>query len=103
PQHIIAVHVARLLVGGPPFIMTLGNGWGCASAWHSVYHRVWRVDPSGAKLLIDDSATAWLRTQTYAVGSIGRDRMNDNAPVDVLIEFTQASIGDHSREAVRHF
>jgi hypothetical protein len=105
PQHIMAVHVSRLLLGGPPFIMTLGNEWGCASTWHSVYYRVWRVDPSGAKLLIDDSATAWLRTPTYAVGSIGRDRTIENAPVDVLIEFTERSIdvGVHNREAVRHF
>src|SRR5580658_6895757 len=81
PQHIVAVHVWQSFKDGhgdgPPFVLTLGNHWGCASAWHPVYYRVWRVDPSGSKLLIDDSAMAWLRTETYAVGSITQDRTNE--------------------------
>ena len=109
PQQIIAVHVWQPFKGGhkngPPFVMTLGNHWGCASAWHPVYYRVWRVDPSGSKLLIDGSEIAWLRTETYAVGSIAQDSTNENAPVGVLIEFTTRSIdpGVHNREAIRHF
>jgi len=68
------------------------NGHG-ASTWHiGLLSRSLASRPSGAKLLIDDSATAWLRTPTYAVGSIGRDRTIENAPVDVLIEFTERSI-----------
>src|SRR6185312_12800072 len=48
---------------------------------------------------------AWQRTETYAVGSIVGGQPNDSASVDVLIEFTEASIdaGVHNREAVRHF
>lgn len=107
PQHIIAVRVARLFVGGPPFVMTLGNYWGCASTWKALYYRVWRVDPSGSKLLIDNTEGSWLRTQPSAVGSIGpgKTNINGNAPVDVLIEFTERSIdvGIHNREAIRHF
>jgi len=108
PQYIVAVRVWQAWEGGhqagPPFIMTLGNHWGCASSWHPVFYRVWRVDPSGSKLLIDDSEVAFLRTDTYIVGSMVQDRTTKNAPVDVLIEFTQRSIdaGVHSREAVRH-
>lgn len=109
PQHIDAVHVWQAWRDGHPadsdFIMTLGNEWGCASAWHDVYYRVWRLDSTGAKLLIDGSDFAWLRTQTYIVGSIGRSPIGDNAPVDVLVEFTTSSIDGavRNREAVRHF
>ena len=108
PQHIDAVHVWQSWKDGqkdgPPFVMTLGNFWGCASTWHPVYYRVWRIDPSGPRLLIDDSEDAWLRTETYIVGSIGQD-WRERSPVDVLIEFTERSIdgGVHNREAIRHF
>jgi hypothetical protein len=109
PQLIFAIHVWQAFKDGhetgPAYVLTLGNEWGGASAWHQVYHRVWRVDPSASKLLIDGSEFAWLRTGTYAVGSMGQDRTNDKAPIDVLIEFTQASIdgGVHNREAIRHY
>jgi hypothetical protein len=106
PQHLAAVHIWQLYKrgsgDGPPFIMTLGNHWGCASSWHPVYYRVWRVDSSGPKLLIDGSEPAWLRGDDYIVGSIAQDRMNENAPVDVLLEFTQGSI-EGVRESIRHF
>jgi hypothetical protein len=109
PQHIVAVHVWQSFEGGhengPAFVMTLGNSWGCASTWHPVHYKVWRIDSSGQKLLIAGSEGAWLRAGSYAVGSIGKDQADRSAPVDVLIEFTQASIdaGVHNREAVRHF
>jgi hypothetical protein len=109
PQHIIAVQVSQAFgggsVSGPPFVMTLGNQSSCASAWHPVYYRVWRVDPAGPKLLLDGAEGAWLRTEIYAVGSIAQDRSIRNPPVDVLIEFTQGSVDVtvHNREAVRHF
>ena len=102
PQHIVAVHAWQswkdVHVDGPPFVMTLGNSWGCASTWHPVHYRAWRIDPSGPRLLIDDSEDAWMRAETYIVGSIGRD-WRQNSPVDVLIEFTERSIdgGVHNR------
>jgi hypothetical protein len=102
PQQIMAVHVSRSFIGGPAFVMTLGNGSGCASSWHSIYYRVWRVDLSAAKLLIDGSELAFLRVDTYAEGSIGQDRTQANSPPDVLIEFTQAGI-DGVREGIRHY
>lgn len=109
PQSIAAVHVWQSQKDGKGvgslYVMTLGNHWGCVSAWHPVYCRVWRIEPSGPKLLIDDSAVAYLRGQTYAVGSIAQDRTKDNAPVDVMIEFTEASVDVmvHNREAIRHY
>lgn len=109
PQHIFAVHVLQPIKqghqDGAPFVMTLGNHWGCASAWHPVYYRVWRIDPGGSKLLIDDSEVAFLRADTYAEGSIAQDRTKENPPVDVLIEFSERSVdaGVHNREAVRHY
>jgi len=107
PQHLIAVHVLQPFheggESGPIYVMTLGNEWGCASNWHSVYYRVWRVDASRTKLLIDGSGFAWLRTDLYAVGRIAQD--GSDAPVDVLVEFTESSVdaGVHAREAVGHF
>lgn len=109
PQYISAVHVWRRFNAphseGPPFVLTLGNDVGCASSWHPVYYRVWRIDASGPRLLIDGSGFAFLRASIYAVGSINQDLRTDenDPPVDVLIEFTQASIGNDVREAVRHY
>jgi hypothetical protein len=109
PQSFDEVHVWQPLGEGhqddPPLVMTLGNDWGCASTWHTVYYRVWRVDATRSKLLIDRSDFAWLRAGSYIVGSIGQDWTNQSAPADVLIEFTEASIdgGVHNREAVRHY
>jgi hypothetical protein len=111
PQHIVAVHVGQSWDGGhkfgPTFFMTLGNEPWCSSNWHAVYYRVWRVNSSGPKLLIDGSDFAFLRTWTYMVGSLSAQDtiLNKSAPVDVMIEFTERSIdgGVHSREAIRHF
>ena len=109
PQHIDAVHVwqsyERGTPTGPAFIMTLGNEWGCASTWHRVYYRIWRVDSSGSKSLVDQSDEAWLRGEIYIVGSIVNTPMHFSGPVDAVIEFTQRSVdGDvHNREAIRHF
>ncbi|QOY87161.1 hypothetical protein [Paludibaculum fermentans] len=109
PQSVFKVLVWRQSEKGkeasPIYVMTLGNHWGCSSAWHPVYYRVWRIAPSGSKLLIDGSQMAWMRTGSYAVGSIGQRPLRSTAPVDVLIEFTVGSVDVmvHNREAVLHF
>lgn len=109
PQHIDAVHVWQSYEGGrptgPAYILTLGNEWGCASAWHRVYYRIWRVDSSGSKSLVDESGDGYLRGQSYIVGSIVNSPMHFSGPVDAIIEFTQRSVdaGVHNREAIRHF
>jgi hypothetical protein len=108
PQHINAVHIWQSYEGGkqsgPAFILTLGNEWGCASAWHRVYYRIWRVDSSGSKGLVDQSGDGYLRGQTYIVGSIVNSPMHFSGPVDAIIEFTQRSVDAsvHNREAIRH-
>ena len=107
PQIITAVHVWQRYENGresgPPFVMTLGHLWGCASTWHDVTYRVWRVDKPRPKLLIDGLEPAWMRTGTFIVGSISQ--RYDHKTVDALIEFTQGAIdvGVHNREVVRHF
>ena len=109
PQLITAVHVLQSYKDGhedgPAYVMMLGHGWGCASWWHPVYYRLWRVDPSGAKLLIDGFEGAYLRADSFAIGSIVRNRFNENSPVDALIEFTERSVDSDIliREAIRHY
>jgi hypothetical protein len=109
PQSIVSAYVWQAFRRGqedePTFVMTLGNEWGCASAWHPVYYRVWRIDMSGSRLLIDDSEFAWLRAESFLVGSIHQDTMFEDSPIDVLVEFTRSSIdgGVHNREAARHY
>ena len=109
PQHINAVHVWQSYESGkqtgPAYILTLGNEWGCASFWHRVYYRIWRVDASGSKSLVDQSGDGYLRGQSYILGSIVNSPMNFSGPVDAIIEFTQRSVdaGVHNREGIRHF
>ncbi len=109
PQVLIQVDVWQQRTPGeghgPVYVMTLGNQWGCASTWHPVYYRIWRVSASGSKLLIDGDQMAWMRTGTYAVGRIGQKPQVNKAPVEVLIEFTVACVdsGVHNREAMFHF
>jgi hypothetical protein len=109
PQSFDAVHVWQPYKEGqenaPLYIMTLGNEQGCSSNWHNVYYRVWRVDASDSKLLIDRSEFAHLRTFPYVVGSIGQDLGDGSERVDVLIEFTEGGVdaGFLTREAIRHF
>jgi hypothetical protein len=108
PRFLTAVHVwqsyGKDQQAGPAYVMALGHSWGCSSNWHNVHYRVWRVD-AASKLLLDRSESAWLRRGAFLVGSIKGDGIDEKAPIDVLVEFTQASIdpGVHNREAVRHF
>lgn len=85
-------------------ILTLGAEPWCTSNWHPAYHRLWRVNSSGTKLLIHHAEIAYQRAGTYSVGSVTRDWLNNQSPIDVLIEFTEGSIDSsvHSRQAVRH-
>ena len=109
PQHINAVHIWQSYEGGkqtgPAYILTLGNEWGCASAWHRVYYRIWRVDSSGPTRLVDQSSDGYMRGESFIVGSIVNSPMHFGGAVDAIIEFTQRSVdvGVHNREAVRHF
>jgi len=109
PQYLESIHVwqpyqkERKVDGF--FLLTLGHGWGCASAWHNVYWRLWRVDSSGTKLLLDCSHSANPRADRYIMGSVGGNDEYPSPKADVLIEFTQDSIDAivHNREAIRHY
>jgi hypothetical protein len=104
PQHIIAVQVARSFLGGPAFVMTLGYEQWCSSAWHPVYYRVWRVEPSGgSKLLIDGSEIAYMPA-TYSVGSISGEEAGGDGHIDVLIQCAKRSIDATAvvRDTIQH-
>jgi hypothetical protein len=109
PQFIESIHVWQPHETGRKakgvLLLTLGHDWGCASTWHNVYWRLWRIDPSGTKSLVDSSHWAWLRANRYIIGSIGSNHEYSSPQTDVLIEFTQDSIdvGVHNREAIRHY
>jgi len=108
-QHIKAVHIwqshQRGKQEGASYILTLGNEGGCHSAWHKVYYRIWRLNASGEKILVNESRDGYMRVQGYIVGSITNSPMHFDGPVDVIIEFTQGSVdvAVHNREAIRHF
>ena len=106
PQVIDAVHVWQDFKDGheegPPYVMTLGNYWGCASMWRSVNYRIWRIGSAGSKLLIDRTEPAYLG-QVPIVGAIGKNY--GEKAVNVLVEFNGDSIdtGILVRRMVRHF
>jgi hypothetical protein len=108
PQEIDSVHVWQSYPSGretgSTYILALGNGDGCASNWHPVYYKIWRVDSSGSKKLVDESGEGYLRGGRYIMGSIVNSPMHFTGPVDAIIEFTERSVdgGVHNREAVRH-
>lgn len=100
PQLIRAVLVSPSSVASLPYVLTLGTEPWCASNWHDVYVRLWRVGPTGeeAKLLLDRAEWAYLGRHDIPIqGSVGSD--------DALIEYRVGSIdaGIHSREAVLHY
>jgi len=107
PQFIDALYVFQPSKDGheegPPFVMTLGNEWGCVSSWHDVMYRVWRLDSARPKLLIDRTELAFLRAAASIVGSLSQ--RYDEKAVNVLVEFTGRSIDASilARGTVRHF
>src|SRR5262249_32453291 len=88
----------------PAYILTLGNDWGCASAWHRVYYRIWRVDSLGSKILVDQMGDSFLRAERFIVGSVVNSAVHFSGPVDAIIEYTQRSVDVvvHNRQAIRH-
>jgi hypothetical protein len=109
PQLISAVHVWQSYKDGreegPTYVMSLGYGWGCMSTWHDVHYRIWRVDTSGSKLLIDGKDFGWMRSELFLIGSIRGNMAYGDTSIHALIEFTERSIdtGVHNREAVFHY
>jgi hypothetical protein len=88
---------------GSRYILSIGHTSGCMSTWHSVYWGVWRLNPEGSKLLVDGSHGAWLRADTYIIGSIASNGEFAKPKADILLEFTQGSISATVREGIRHY
>jgi hypothetical protein len=93
PQAFAAIRLSPFNRDNDYLVLTLGYETWCASNWHDVYYRVFRLGPDLlAPPLVEGSS--WAFYPQNVQGSIGRN--------DVLIEFTVAG-GNHSREAVRHY
>ncbi|MBI3514556.1 MAG: hypothetical protein HY060_10905 [Proteobacteria bacterium] len=100
------LHLDAVLVSGAPgdddgdrLVLTLGHPPRCASNWHPVTYRLWRVGPtrSVVTLLLDRVEPAFLDGEPPILGSVGAN--------DALIEFRTGSLDldVHNRTAVRHY
>ena len=98
PQYIEGIEVRQSLKDKTRLVLTLGSESWCASNWHPVYYRLWRIDSTGTKLLLDETHPwAWVNGGGYVVGAVNEG--------DALIEFATSSIdgGVHNRQVVRHY
>jgi hypothetical protein len=99
PQTIHAVLISPYNRGNDYLVLTLGSESWCASNWHAVYYRLYRMGPDlSASPLLD--------------GGAGWANVSDDPPIrgsvtanDILVEFTGGSIdtGLLTREMVRHY
>jgi hypothetical protein len=98
PQTIHAVLISPYSRANDYVVLTLGTEPWCASNWHDVYYRAFRLGPDlEAEPLVEGAEWAYLAEDPPIQGSVARD--------DVLVEFTIRSIdgGVHSRRAIRHY
>jgi hypothetical protein len=98
PQRLHAVLISPYNHANDYLVLTLGTEPWCASNWHDVYYRAFRLGPDqSAAPLVAGAEWAYLGVESPIQGSVARD--------DVLVEFTVGSIdgGVHSRKAVRHY
>lgn len=104
PRSIDSVHVWAGAGREPHLVLTLGTFDWCTSNWRAVYYQLWQVDPSGSKLLINEDEPAFLGDRG-AMGSVRRERLRADAPINLLIEFAGRSIdsGRLVREVVRNY
>lgn len=100
PQYISGIRVSWPdQVTHERTLMLLGHATWCTSNWLPVYDRIWRLHPDGAaKLLVDESHTAFFAKDPPIEGSVSND--------DAVVEFRAGSldVADvQSYEAVRHY
>ncbi len=97
PQRLEAVHISRPDDQGSLNVLTLGRQPWCASNWHDVYYRLWRIGArdQAPKLLFEGSEDAFVLNGIH--GTVDRD--------DALIEYTVISLdkGVLLRQTVQHF
>jgi hypothetical protein len=98
PQALSAVLVSSDSKGDD-YVLTLGHETWCASNWHNVYHRLFRLDSSLEGIaLVDEGPWAYLGAHIPPINGSGSGD-------DILVEFTLGSLDVtvHSREAIRHY
>jgi len=95
PQTIHAVLISPYNRANDYVVLTLGTEPWCASNWHDVYYRAFRLGPDpDAAPLVEGAEWAFLADDPPIQGSVARN--------DVLVEFTIRGI-DGVRQAVRHY
>jgi hypothetical protein len=107
PQTIYDVIVSTQWANGRQLddhiVLTLGRNPWCTSNWHSNYYRIWKVDQTGSRLLLEDKEIGF---EDDLHGSIHTKDAFDRSDTDtVTIEFAIRSIdgGVHNREAVKKY
>jgi hypothetical protein len=107
PQIIHDVIVSRQWANGRQLddhiVLTLGRNPWCSSNWQSNYYRIWKVDQTGSKLLLEDKEIGF---EDDLHGSIHtKDPFDRNDTDTVTVEFAIGSIdaAAHNREAVRRY
>jgi hypothetical protein len=78
-------------------VLTLGSESWCASTWHDVYYRAFRLGPDpSAPPLLEGSQWAWLGGHWPPIrGAVTAD--------DILVEYAAASLDGLAREVVLHY
>ncbi len=97
PQSLQAVLISRHSEANDYVVLTLRTESWCASNWHNVYFRAFRLGPDlVAAPLVEGVQWAHLGVDPPIQGAL-RD--------EILVEFTVGSVdsGVHSRKAVRHY
>jgi len=99
PQTLDAVLLSPYSKGNDYLVLTLGHESWCASNWHAVYYRAYRMGPDLSARPLLEGGAAWAN-------------VSDDPPIrgsvtanDVLVEFTSSSIdgGILVRDAVQHY
>jgi hypothetical protein len=107
PQHIYKVVVAQEW-GRNGFlpdrlVLTLGRNPWCTSNWQTNYYRLWRVDLSGSRLLLQGSDFGFEDDLMAAIEP--REPFDNDSADMVTVEYAIGSIDGavHNREAIRRY
>jgi hypothetical protein len=98
PQTLVAVSISPYSQANDYVVLTLGRESWCASNWHEVYYRAFRLGADQqARPLVDGSAFAFVVDDPPIEGVVTNQ--------EILVEFTVGSLdgGVHSREAIEHY
>lgn len=79
-------------------VLLLGDRHGCTSAWHPIVYRLWRTNPAGTKLLLNESEAAYLGATDPPI----RAALSSG---ELLVEFSVASVDPavHHRPEIRRY